>query len=79
MRTTIKFLHHEKRRNEKNAAYEYEIALYNEKKQHIASKYGFHVPEEMREDIEDLIQWAFVHGRYERTLEIIHLLKNLAL
>ena len=79
MRTTIKFLHHEKRRNEKNVAFEHEIALYDEKKQHIASKYGFYVTEEMKEDIEDLIQWAFVHGRYERTLEIMRLLKDLAL
>ena len=76
MKITVKFLHHE-HRIDKNSDFEYEIAMYNEKGQNIASKYAFNVDEKMQEQIEDLIQWAFIHGRYERTLEIIRVLKDL--
>ena len=52
-----------------------EIALFNEQHQKIASKYGYLIVEQRREQIEDIIRWAFIHGSYERALELKRLLE----
>lgn len=72
MKITIEFIineHFEDRR------FTNEIALLNERGQKIAAKYGIHIPEAIQDDVENIIRWAFIHGSYERALEIKRLLE----
>jgi hypothetical protein len=72
MRITVEFLEHPEREDE---SIRVEIAIFNEHGLKIASKYGITVRREHRADVNDIIQWAFVHGAYERAVEIKKLLE----
>jgi len=72
MKFTIKFLTNPEMEDE---VFRQEIALFDERGQKIASKYGIKVPESLRADVERIIKWAFIHGSYERALEIKRLLE----
>ena len=75
MKITVEFLINEHLAASEDGRFTNEIALFDERHQKIASKYGIHVAKENQDDIENVIQWAFVHGSYERALDIKRLLE----
>lgn len=72
MKITIEFLTNPKCEDE---SFRHEIALLNERGQKIAAKYGIHVSKDNQHDVEKIIRWAFIHGSYERALELKRLLE----